>query len=217
MRSPNQTYSCSYAAIFLTSPPLRRSSPTKKLSGSIGNTTLHSLPGLYLLAISNAPSMLSATNATLNLAALLLTSMAIFIIRFFFRIDPLNAWCELSLEDLSGRCPRTRVGLLTNPEGKGTDSSWLTWTPSSPHFTSWSTIFASLIEPYEADPVLMPPSVVVRSSPSLSSLGGRGSPARGTSTATPRHICEQHSLPFQTVPSSTGSCDSMLRTSRRSL
>src|SRR5215208_8510892 len=69
----------------------------------------------------------------------------------------LNAWCELSLEDLSGRCPRTRVGLLTNPEGKGTDSSWLTWTPSSPHFTSWSTIFASLIEPYEADPVLMPP------------------------------------------------------------
>src|SRR5215203_155140 len=132
-------------------------------------------------------------------------------------LQVLNAWCELSLEDLSGRCPRTRVGLLTNPEGKGTDSSWLTWTPSSPHFTSWSTIFASLIEPYEADPVLMPPSVVVRSSPSLSSLGGRGSPAKGTSTATPRHICEQHSLPFQTVPSSTGSCDSMLRTSRRSL
>src|SRR5215208_54432 len=132
-------------------------------------------------------------------------------------LQPFNAWCELSLEDLSGRCPRTRVGLLTNPEGKGTDSSWLTWTPSSPHFTSWSTIFASLIEPYEADPVLMPPSVVVRSSPSLSSLGGRGSPAKGTSTATPRHICEQHSLLSQTVPSSTGSCDSMLRTSRRSL
>ena len=32
--------------------------------------------------------MLSATNATLNLAALLLTSMAIFIILFFFHIDP---------------------------------------------------------------------------------------------------------------------------------
>jgi uncharacterized MAPEG superfamily protein len=32
--------------------------------------------------------MLSASNATLNLAALLLTSMAIFIIYFFFRIDP---------------------------------------------------------------------------------------------------------------------------------
>jgi hypothetical protein len=65
-----------------------RRHPTKKLSGSIGNTTLHSLPGLYLLAISNAPSMLSATNATLNLAALLLTSMEIFIILFFFRIYP---------------------------------------------------------------------------------------------------------------------------------
>jgi hypothetical protein len=35
--------------------------------------------------------MLSATNATLNLATLLLTSMAIFIIRFFFRIDPLRS------------------------------------------------------------------------------------------------------------------------------
>jgi hypothetical protein len=63
----------------------------KKLSGSIGNTTLHSLPGLYLLTISNAPSMLSATNATLNLAALLLTSIEIFIIVFFFRMDPLRS------------------------------------------------------------------------------------------------------------------------------
>jgi hypothetical protein len=63
---------------------------TKKLCGSIGNTTLHSLPGLYLLASSNAPSMLSASNATLNLAELLLTSIAIFIILFFFRIDPLR-------------------------------------------------------------------------------------------------------------------------------
>src|SRR5215211_270774 len=58
-----------------------------KTSGSIGNTTLHSLPGLYLLVISNAPSMLSATTPTLNLAALLLTSMVIFIM-LFFRIDP---------------------------------------------------------------------------------------------------------------------------------
>ena len=68
--------------------------PTKKTSGSTGNTTLHSLPGLYLLAISNAPSMLSASNATLNLAALLLTSTAIFIIDCFFRIGPLrsSAW-----------------------------------------------------------------------------------------------------------------------------
>ncbi len=47
---------------------------------------LHSLPGLYLFAISNAPSMLSASKATLYLAVLLLTSMEIFIIRFFFRI-----------------------------------------------------------------------------------------------------------------------------------
>ena len=65
--------------------------PTKKTSGSTGNTTLHSLPGLYLLAISNAPSMLSASNATLNLAARLLTSMEIFIIDFFFRMDPLRS------------------------------------------------------------------------------------------------------------------------------
>ena len=64
---------------------------TKKLCGSIGNTTLHSLPGLYLLAISKAPSMLSASNATLNLAALLLTSIEILIIFFFFRIGPLRS------------------------------------------------------------------------------------------------------------------------------
>src|SRR5215211_3733722 len=64
---------------------------TKMFSGSIGNTTLHSLPGLYLFTISNAPSMLSASNATLNLAALLLTSMEILIILFFFRIDPLRS------------------------------------------------------------------------------------------------------------------------------
>jgi hypothetical protein len=87
LRSPNQIYSGSYAAIFPTTPPLPRSSPTKKLCGSIGNTTLHSLPGLYLFAISNASSMLSASNATLNLAALLLTSIAILIIVFFSRID----------------------------------------------------------------------------------------------------------------------------------
>jgi magnesium transporter len=33
----------------------------------------------------------------------------------------LNAWCELSVADLSGRCPRARVGLLPDPQGKGTD------------------------------------------------------------------------------------------------
>jgi hypothetical protein len=52
------------------------------------------------LAISNAPSMLSATNATLNLAALLLTSMAIFIIRFFFRIDPLSGSVWLGVKQV---------------------------------------------------------------------------------------------------------------------
>ena len=42
------------------------------------------------MAISNAPSMLSASNATLYLAVLLLTSMEIFIM-LFFRIDPLRS------------------------------------------------------------------------------------------------------------------------------
>jgi hypothetical protein len=71
---------------------------TKKLCGSIGNTTLHSLPGLYILAISNAPSMLSASNATLNLAALLLTSMEIFITLFFFRCRPVKKQCMAGCE-----------------------------------------------------------------------------------------------------------------------
>ena len=66
---------------------------TKKTSGSIGNTTLHSLPGLYLFTISNAPSMLSASNATLNLVVPLLTSMAIFFIFFFFRCRPVKKQC----------------------------------------------------------------------------------------------------------------------------
>jgi hypothetical protein len=43
------------------------------------------------LAISNAPSMVSAINATLNLAALLLISIEIFIIFYFFRIDSLRS------------------------------------------------------------------------------------------------------------------------------
>ena len=59
-----------------------RRHPTKKACGSIGNTTVHLLPGLQLFAISIALSMLSACNATLNLAALLLTSIEIFIIIF---------------------------------------------------------------------------------------------------------------------------------------
>jgi hypothetical protein len=80
---------------------------TKKFSGSIGNTTLHSLPGLYLLAISNAPSMLSATNATLNLVAPLLTSMAVFFTLFFFRICRLRSsvWLGAKQVRLPGGYP----------------------------------------------------------------------------------------------------------------
>jgi hypothetical protein len=56
-----------------------------------------------------------------------------------------NAWCELSARNLRGRCPFARVGLLTDPQGKGTDSSWSIWTPSSLHFTLWWTTSATLI------------------------------------------------------------------------
>jgi hypothetical protein len=49
--------------------------------------------------------------------------------------DTLNAWCELAGLRLSGRRPRFRVGLLPDPERKGTGLPWSTWTPSSPHFT----------------------------------------------------------------------------------
>src|SRR5215211_1369576 len=128
----------------------------------------------------------------------------------------LNAWCELHGEDLSGRCPQIRVGLPTSPEGKGANSTCSMWTPSSPYSTSSWMTSASLTPPNSDAPDPQPPSVRAKSSPWPSSLGGRGSPARGTSTATLRHISEQHSLLSQTVPSSTVSCDSMPRTSRRS-
>jgi hypothetical protein len=48
----------------------------------------------------HAPSMLSASNATLNLAALLLTSMEIFIIDFFFRIDSLRSSVWLGVKQV---------------------------------------------------------------------------------------------------------------------
>ena len=38
-------------------------------------------------------------------------------------VEALNAWCELPVRSLSGRCPHSRVGLPPNPEGKGTDPS----------------------------------------------------------------------------------------------
>src|SRR5215211_6074139 len=59
----------------------------------------------------------------------------------------LNAWCELAAQNLSGRCPPARVGLLPDPEGKGTVPSCSTWTPSSPHFTSWWTTSATPSRP----------------------------------------------------------------------
>src|SRR5215208_1761288 len=63
--------------------------------------------------------------------------------RILDRIEvQLNAWCELSTRNLSGRCPRTKVGMPPDPEGKGTDPCSM-WTPSSLHSTSWSTTSAT--------------------------------------------------------------------------
>src|SRR5215204_991227 len=68
----------------------------------------------------------------------------------------LNAWCELSGEDLRGRCPFARVGLLTDPQGKGTDSSWSMWTPSSPYSTLSQTTSATPIRQKEVRPAALP-------------------------------------------------------------
>src|SRR5215217_6635052 len=69
----------------------------------------------------------------------------------------LNAWCELFGRELSGRCPRIRVGLpIPIPEGKGTDS-WSMWTPSSPYSTSWSTTSASPVRKRNSTPDQMHP------------------------------------------------------------
>src|SRR5215203_83130 len=67
-------------------------------------------------------------------------------------------------------------------------------TPSSPYFTSSWMTSASLTPPNSDAPDRQPPSPRANSSPSPSSLGGRGSPAKGTSTATLRPMSEQHSL-----------------------
>src|SRR5215204_5195852 len=69
----------------------------------------------------------------------------------------LNAWCELSGEDLRGRCPFARVGLLTDPQRKGTDSSWSMWTPSSPYSTLSQTTSATPIR-QQRGPARSPPS-----------------------------------------------------------
>jgi len=41
-------------------------------------------------------------------------------------LDPalLNAWCELPVRNLSGRCPQTRVGLPTDPRREGAELLW---------------------------------------------------------------------------------------------
>src|SRR3954451_23452108 len=63
----------------------------------------------------------------------------------------LNAWCELVVGSLSGRCPWIRVSLPnTNLQEKGTDSSCSTLTPSSLHSTSWWTTSATLIHQQSA-------------------------------------------------------------------
>jgi hypothetical protein len=127
----------------------------------------------------------------------------------------LNAWCELPVGNLSGRCPPSRVGLLPDPEGKGTDSSWLMWTPSSPHFTLRLTTSATPIR-QKSDPAPKPPSPKARSSPSPSSPGGRGLPASGTSTATLRPTCSMPSLPCPLARSSTAWCAPVPSSSRLS-
>ena len=90
-----------------------------------------------------------------------------------------NAWCELSVGDLCGRCPPSRgVGFLPpDPQRKGTDSLWLMWTPSSPHFTLRLMISATPIR-QESEPAPKPPSPKAKSSPSPSSPAGPASRQR---------------------------------------
>jgi len=122
-----------------------------------------------------------------------------------FLAIPLDAWCELSGKDLRGRCPFARVGLLPDPEGKGTDSSWSMWTPSSPDFTlRWTTSATPSRQPRSQ--VREHPCVRARSSPWPSSLGGAASLASGTSTATRRALCAALFLPCRIARSSTAWC-----------
>src|SRR5215204_6583560 len=89
----------------------------------------------------------------------------------------LNAWCELSGEDLRGRCPFARVGLLTDPQGKGTDSSWSMWTPSSPYSTLSQTTSATPIR-QKRGPARSPPSEREGCGPDLFARWGRFSSER---------------------------------------
>src|SRR5215217_6994724 len=127
--------------------------------------------------------------------------------------DLLNVWCALSMWELSGRCPRTRVGLLTDPEGKGTDPCSM-WTPSSPHFTSsWTTSARPIGR--KGGPDLMLPSLKERSLPSPSLPASLGSRVRGTSTASPRAASEALSRRCQSVRSSPAACAFPRATHRR--
>src|SRR5215207_8303261 len=100
-----------------------------------------STPPLHCAGGSAEPA-LSSPVPQYHLMRLPLMFLAVMILRLARK--GLNAWCELFVRDLSGRCPRIRVGLpIPIPEGKGTDSSCSMWTPSSPYSTSWSTTSAS--------------------------------------------------------------------------
>ena len=131
----------------------------------------------------------------------------------------LNAWCELSSEKLRGRCPNSRVGLLPDPQGKGTYSSWSMWTPSSPHSTSWPTTFASPIcqqRQHLRSQARKLHCVQARSSPWPCSPGGAASLASGTSTATQGGACAALFLPCQIARSSTAWCAPTQRSSKLS-
>src|SRR5215216_1022663 len=110
---------------------------------------------------------------------------------------------------LSGRCPHPRVGLLPDPQGKGTELLCSMWTPSSPHCTLWSTTSATPIyqqRHYLRSQAREHPCVQARSSPWPSSLGGAVSLASGTSTATQGPLCAMLFPPCQIARSSTAWC-----------
>src|SRR5918997_2041360 len=96
MHNPNQLL---YAASCLSGTT---ESSTKKAWGSMGNVTLHSLPGFCRATISNARSMLSACTITLKRAAPLLTWTEILIISSHLlpREDSYDLYLQIILHDL---------------------------------------------------------------------------------------------------------------------
>ena len=84
-----------------------------------------------------------------------------------------------------------------DPQRKGTDSLWLMWTPSSPHFTLRVMISATPIR-QESEPAPKPPSPKAKSSPSPSSPAGPASRQRaGLLPLRPEqpHRCLPYALP----------------------